>query len=108
MRTFFLFLLYLVIIVLIVVICFGLAILFERPFEEAALASGLILATWLLIVLIRKAIIRYRARAQALRVLHQEEAERDADLGMSPKQLKKRLMKNWAKAVKAFSPPDSK
>ena len=45
MRTFFLFLLYLLIIVLIVVICFGLAILFERPFEEAALASGLILAT---------------------------------------------------------------
>jgi type VI secretion system protein ImpL len=102
MRTFFMILLYLVIIILIVAIAFGLAILLGRPLEEAALASGLILATWLLIVLIRKAIIRYRARAQALRVLHQEQAERDADLGMSPKQLQKRLARNWARAVKVL------
>jgi type VI secretion system protein ImpL len=100
MRTFFMILLYLVIIILIVAICFGLAILLGRPLEEAVLASGLILATWLLIVLVRKAIIRYRARAQALRVLHQEHAQRDSDLGMSPKQLQKRLAKNWARAVK--------
>ncbi len=100
MRTFFIFLLYLLIVVLIVAIAFGLAILFERPYEEAALAAGLVLAAWLLVVLIRKLIIRYRARAQALRVLHHEEAARDADLGMSPKHLQKRLSKNWNKALK--------
>ncbi len=100
MKTFFMILLYLIIIILIVAIAFGVAILLDRPYEEAALVSGLILATWLLIVLIRKAIIRYRARAQALRVLHQEHAQRDADLGMSPKQLNKRLARNWARAVK--------
>jgi len=100
MRTFFIFLLYLFIILLIIAIAFGVAILFERPYEEAALAAGLILAVWLLIVLIRKAIIRYRARAQVLRVLQQEHAERDADLGISPKQLNKKLARNWARALK--------
>ncbi len=100
MKTFFMILLYLVIIILIVAIAFGVAILFERPFEEAAIASGLVLGTWLLIVLIRKAIIRHRARAQALRVLRQEQAERDADLGMSPRQLQKRLAKNWNRALR--------
>ena len=102
MKTFFMILLYLLIILLIIGISFGVVILLDRPYEEAALASGIILATWLLIVLIRKAIIRYRARAQVLRVLHQEHAQRDADLGMSPKQLHKKLSKNWARALKAL------
>jgi type VI secretion system protein ImpL len=102
MKTFFMILLYLVIIVLIVAISFGAAILLSRPFEEAALFAGLVLAIWLLIVLIRKAIIYYRAKTQALRVLHREEAERDADLGMSPKKLNKMLGKNWARALRAL------
>ena len=102
MKTFFIFLLYLFIILLIGGIVLGVSYLLERPLEEAALVFGLILALWLLIVLIKKAIIRYRARAQVLRVLHKENALRDADLGMSPKQLGKSLRKSWARAIKSL------
>lgn len=100
MKTFFTILLYLVIILLVGAIVFGVSYLLERPLEESALIFGLILALWLLIVLVKKLIIRYRARAQVQRVLQKENAMRDADLGMSPKQLAKNLRKSWLKAIK--------
>ncbi len=102
MKTFFTILLYLLVIILIGAIVFGVTMLLDLPLEQGAIVYGLILATWLLIVLIRKLIIYYRARAQALRILKQEHAERDADLGMSPKQLDKSLRQRWNRAVKAL------
>jgi type VI secretion system protein ImpL len=102
MKTFFTILLYLLVIILIGGIIFGVSILLDRPLEEAALIFGLVLALWLLIILIKKLIIYYRARAQALRILKQEHAERDADLGMSPQQLNKNLKKRWNSAVKSL------
>lgn len=102
MKTFFTILLYLVIILLIGGIVFGVSILLERPLQEAAIIYALILAAWLLVVLLKKLIIYYRARAQVLRVLKQQNAERDADLGMSPKQLSKQLAKSWNRAVKSL------
>ena len=102
MKTFFTILLYIVIILLIGGIIFGVSYLLERPLEEAAVIFGLVLATWLLIILVKKVIIYYRARAQVLRVLQQENAERDADLGMPPKQLTKNLVKGWNSAVRSL------
>ncbi len=102
MKTFFTILLYIIIILLIGGIIFGVSILLERPLQEAAIIFGLVMAVWLLIVLIKKLIIYYRARAQVLRVLKQEQAERDADLGMSPKQLTKNMVKGWNSAVKSL------
>ena len=102
MKTFFTVLLYILVILLIGGIVFGISFLLERPFEESAVIYALVLATWVLIILIRKLIIYYRARAQVLRVLQQENAERDADLGMSPKQLNKNLKKGWNSAVKSL------
>ena len=102
MKTFFTLLLYLLIIVLIGGIVFGVAILLEKPLQQAAIIYALILAAWLLVVLVKKLIIYYRARAQVLRVLKQQNAERDADLGMSPKQLQKNLVKRWNKAVRSL------
>ena len=102
MKTFFTILLYIFIILLIGGIIFGVSILLERPLEEAAIIFGLVMAIWLLIILIKKLIIYYRARAQVLRVLKQEHAERDADLGMSPKQLTKNMVKGWNAAVKSL------
>lgn len=100
MRALLTFLLYVFIIALIGGIVFGITYLLEKPIEVFAIIYGLVLATWLLIVLIKKLIIYYRARSQALKVLKQEHAERDADLGMSPKQLNKNLLKSWKTAVK--------
>ncbi len=102
MKTFFTVLLYILIIALIGGIVFGVAILLEKPLDQAAIVYGLILAAWLLVVLVKKLIIYYRARAQVLRVLKQQNAERDADLGMSPKQLQKNLVKRWNKAVRSL------
>ncbi|MFT5134745.1 MAG: type VI secretion system protein ImpL, partial [Gammaproteobacteria bacterium] len=102
MKTFFTILLYIFIILLIGGIVFGAWYLLERPFEEAAVVFGMILGAWLLFILVRKLIVRYRARAQVQRVIQQENAIRDADLGMSPKQLSKSLRKSWTKAVKSL------
>ena len=102
MKTFFTILLYIIIILLIGGIVFGVSYLLERPFIEGVVIFGLVLAAWLLFVLLRKAIIRFRARAQALRVIQKENAVRDSDLGMSPKQLSKKLNKNWSRAMRAL------
>lgn len=102
MKTFFTILLYLIIILLIGAIVFGVSYLLERPLEESAIIFALILASWLLFILIKKLIIRYRARAQVQRVIQKENAIRDADLGMSPQQLAKNLRKSWLKAIKSL------
>ena len=102
MKTFFTFLLYLIIILLIGGIVFGVGFLLERPISESAVVFGLILGSWVLFILVKKMIIRYRARAQVQRVIKQENAIRDADLGMSPKQLSKSLHKSWTRAVKSL------
>ncbi|MFT5977142.1 MAG: type VI secretion system protein ImpL, partial [Gammaproteobacteria bacterium] len=102
MKTFFTFLLYLIIVLLIGGIVFGVGFLLERPISESAVVFGIILGSWLLFILVKKMIIRYRARAQVQRVIKQENAIRDADLGMSPKQLSKSLHKSWTRAVKSL------
>jgi type VI secretion system protein ImpL len=102
MKTFFTILLYIIIILLIGGLVFGAWFLLERPLEEAAVVFGMILALWVLIILVKKLIIRYRARAQVQRVIQNENAVRDAELGMSPKQLSNNLRKSWTKAVKSL------
>jgi len=102
MKKFFTFLLYVFIILLIAGIVFGVAILLEKPLEMAAIVFGLIMGTWLLFLLVRKLIIRYRARAQVQRVINNEDAIVDAELGMSSKQLLNGLKKDWNKAVKTL------
>ena len=102
MKKFFTFLLYVLIIALIAAVVFGVGMLLQRPLQESAIALGVILGIWLLIVLIRKLIIRARARAQVERVLQKEDAIVDAELGMSPKQLMKDLRKRWSGAVRAL------
>jgi type VI secretion system protein ImpL len=102
MKTFFTFLLYLIIVLLIGGIVFGVGFLLERPISESAVVFGIILGSWLLFILVKKMIIRYRAREQVQRVIKQENAIRDADLGMSPKQLSKSLHKSWTRAVKSL------
>ena len=102
MKKFFSFLLYVFIILLIAGIVFGVAILLGKPLQQAAVVFGLILGIWLLYALIKKLIIRQRAKAQVQRVLQKEDAIVDAELGQSPKQLLKGLRKDWNKAVKTL------
>lgn len=94
--------LYLFIVLLIAGIVFGVALLMELPLEKAAIIFGLILGLWVLVILIKKMIIRYRAKAQVMRVLQKENSLVDAELGMSSKDLLKGLKKDWNKAVKTL------
>jgi type VI secretion system protein ImpL len=102
MKKFFTFLLYLFIILLIAGVVFGIGLLLQRPLQESAIATGVILGAWLLIVLIKKLIIRQRAKAQVERILQKEDAIVDARLGKSQKELMKDLRKTWNGAVKAL------
>lgn len=102
MKTFFTILLYLIVIILIGAIIFGGGYLLDKPIQGSAVVFGMVLGAWLLYILVKKLIIRYRARAQVQRVINQENAVRDADLGMSPKQLSNNLRKSWTKAVKSL------
>lgn len=102
MKKFFTFLLYVFIILLIAGIVFGGAILLGKSLEMAAVVFGMILAVWLLFILIRKLIVRYRAKKQVQRVIQKENAIVDAELGKSPKQLLRGLKKDWNKAVKTL------
>lgn len=102
MKKFFTFLLYVFIILLIAGIVFGVAILLGKPLEMAAVVFAIILGSWLLFVLVRKLIVRYRAKAQVQRVIKNQDAMVDAELGQSPKQLLKGLKKDWNKAVKTL------
>lgn len=102
MKTFFTILLYIFVILLIGAIVFGVTLLLGKPLETGAIIYGLILGTWLLIILVRKLYIRMRARAQVMRVTQNEDAVVDAELGQSPKQLLSGLKKDWNRAVKTL------
>lgn len=102
MKKFFTFLLYLFIVLLIAGVVFGLGLLLNRPLQESAIATAVILGIWLLVVLIKKLIIRQRAKAQVERILQKEDAIVDARLGMTTKELMKDLRKTWNGAVKSL------
>lgn len=72
-----------------------------QPLEGAYITLGVIFTIWFLYVVIRKLIIRARAKAQVERVLQEEEPS-ESDLGMSEKELIKELRSNWRSSVKAL------
>ncbi len=93
------FLMWLVIIALISGIVIGVTILLGRPTLEGVYALAVIFGIWLLIIIIRKLIIRMRAKAQVNRILNQGAADEQSDLGMNDSQLLKELRRGWSKAV---------
>lgn len=93
---------WLVIIALISGIVIGATILLGRPIIEGVYALGAIFGIWLLIIIIRKLIIRMRAKAQVQRILNQGTADEQSDLGMNNSQLLKELRSGWSRAVKTL------
>jgi len=96
------FFLYLLIIALISGVVIGGFLALGRPIDEALLALAVIFGIWITFIVVRKLIIRYRAKAQVQRILQAESAESASDLGMSPKELTKDLRKRWKKAIGAL------
>ena len=76
---------------------------FQRPLEEALIVLAVLFGSTITIVLVRKLIIRMRARAQVKRILQQEQAlPIDEEQALTPEQLEKDLRKGWKQALAAL------
>ncbi len=102
MKIFLKILFYLFIIVLVSGAVIGTYIFLERPLEEAGIVIAVIFGLWLSIVVIRKLIIRYRAKAQVKRILQEEEADGDISDAMTPQELLKEMRQSWRHVISAL------
>ena len=98
LKKFLKFLLYLFIIALVSALVIVGFIMLGQPLELALITLGVIFGTFFLIVLLRKAYIRYRARSQVRRLINEQKEEVE-DLGLSPRELISELRKGWRTAI---------
>lgn len=103
MRTFFRTLAWIFILLLISGVVLSITFLLDRPLIEGIYALVGIFSLWLAIILIRKAIIRYRAKSQVQSLLNSENPDDEHDdLGMSASELKKSLSGRWNQTIRAL------
>lgn len=103
MRSFFRFLGWVFIILLISAVVLSITYLLELPMINGVYALGGIFSLWIAIILIRKAIIRYRAKAQVQSLLNSENPDDQVnDLGMSQAELRKSLSGRWNQTIRAL------
>jgi type VI secretion system protein ImpL len=103
MRTFFRVLVWIFILLLISGVVLSITYLLERPLMEGVYTLIGIFSLWFAIVMIRKAIIRYRAKSQVQSLLNSENPDdQHDDLGMTSSQLKKSLSGRWNQTIRAL------
>jgi type VI secretion system protein ImpL len=103
MRNFFRLLMWIFILLLISGVVLSVTFLLERPLIEGVYVLVGIFSIWFSIVLVRKAIIRYRAKSQVKSLLNTENPEDQNDnLGMTPSELKKSLSGRWNQTIRAL------
>lgn len=103
MRTFFRTLAWILILLLISGVVLSITYLLERPLVEGVYALAGIFSIWLLIIIIRKSIIRYRAKSQVNSLLNSENpSDQHDDLGMTASELKKSLSGRWNQTIRAL------
>ncbi len=103
MRTFLKILLWLFIIILVSGVVFSGIYLLDRPIEEGFYILGAIIGIWLTFVIVRKLIIRMRAKAQVNSILNIGAADEvDDELGMSNRELNRSLKKSWNQTLRAL------
>jgi type VI secretion system protein ImpL len=103
MRTFFRILAWTFILLLIAGVVLSATYLLERPMIEGVYALIGIFSIWFAIVIIRKTIIRYRAKSQVKNLLNSDNPnDQKNDLGMSPSELKKSLSGRWNQTIRAL------
>lgn len=103
MKTFLKILMWIFVITLISAVVLSVNYLLEQPFETGLFILGIIFGLWLTFIIVRKIIIRIRAKAQVKGILSSGEAEeRDDDLGMTPSELNRSLKKTWNTTIKAL------
>lgn len=93
---------YVFVIALVSAIIIGTFMLLDRPIYEPLMVIGAIASMWLLFVGVRALIVRYRAKKQVERILHEEATDPLSMSGETDKSLLKGMRNNWRSAVKAL------
>ncbi len=103
MKTFLKFLLWTFVVLLISAVVMSVTYLLERPLTDGLYALAAIFGIWIAIIIIRKIIIRLRARAQVRNILSKGSGEEVVDdLGMTPTELSRSLRHGWKRTVRAL------
>ena len=103
MKTFLKVLMWIFVIALISAVVLSVNYLLEQPLETGLFILGIIFGLWLTFIIVRKIIVRIRAKAQVKGILSSGSAEeRDDDLGMTPSELNRSLKKSWNTTIKAL------
>lgn len=103
MKTFLKVLMWIFVILLISAVVLSVNYILEQPLETGLLALLGIFGLWLGFILVRKLIVRLRAKAQVQGLLGTGNADEvDNDLGMTTAELNRSLKQRWNSTIKAL------
>ena len=103
MKTFLKVLMWIFVILLISAVVLSVNYILEQPLETGLLALLAIFGLWLGFILVRKLIVRLRAKAQVQGLLGSGNADEvDNDLGMTTAELNRSLKQRWNSTIKAL------
>lgn len=103
MKTFLKVLMWIFVILLISAVVLSVNYILEQPLETGLLALLAIFGLWLGFILVRKLIVRLRAKAQVQGLLGSSNADEvDNDLGMTTAELNRSLKQRWNSTIKAL------
>lgn len=103
MKTFLKVLMWIFVILLISAVVLSVNYILEQPLETGLLTLLAIFGLWLGFILVRKLIVRLRAKAQVQGLLGSSNADEvDNDLGMTTAELNRSLKQRWNSTIKAL------
>ncbi|HEX7030853.1 MAG TPA: type VI secretion protein IcmF/TssM N-terminal domain-containing protein [Gammaproteobacteria bacterium] len=94
------FLLWLLIFALVAAAVTGIVLYLGKTVEDALVVNGIVFGAWFLIWLIRRIYVRLRARAQAKRVINEDEP--DPEAGIPTRELLRNLKARWQNAMRSL------
>jgi len=94
------FLLWLLIFTLVAAAVTGIVLFLGKEIEDALVVNAIVFGTWFVIWMIRRLYVRLRARAQARRVINEDEP--DPEAGIPTRELLRNLKKRWQGAMRSI------
>ncbi|MBW3567844.1 MAG: hypothetical protein KY410_07805, partial [Proteobacteria bacterium] len=94
------FLLWLLIFALVAAAVTGIVLFLGKEIEDALVVNVIVFGTWFVIWIIRRTYVRLRARAQARRVINEDEP--DPEAGIPTRELLRNLKKRWQGAMRSI------
>ncbi|HEX7048201.1 MAG TPA: type VI secretion protein IcmF/TssM N-terminal domain-containing protein [Gammaproteobacteria bacterium] len=94
------FLLWLLIFALVAAAVTGIVLYLGKTIADALVVNAIVFGTWFVIWLIRRIYVRLRARAQAKRVINEDEP--DPEAGIPTRELLRNLKRRWQSALRSL------